>query len=308
MITPEKKAACHSILDACTRQPVAAFFRHNRGRFSTIGPNSDKSNRNTLHLIQKKCPATSALSAAVLGSPAPLRPAKCRPCWRRQRRRPRRRLDRRAATWAAWSARCPALSMHSSIGQTMTCAARACCGPMRRASGCVFRARSAGERLAIIIALPTLDAGATGEGFDSNVTITVEDSGRFFSTPNLDTCWTDVTTNEPLPDTEGTLQCCRQSFLCWPAGRNSTGTRFVDVRDLRFSGVLPTGASNESLRRLSVLALAGCSPQPATLTGNHAGTGQCLRFQPGSRSSMTRGNAFDSMSTWRKPASNGGGG
>lgn len=97
-----------------------------------------------------------------------------------------------------------------------------------------FSGEIGGERLAIIIALPALVAGATGESFDSNVTLTVEGSGRFFSTPNLDTCWTDIESNELLRDhaykVVGGLSCVS------PLGEIN-GVAFVDILNLRFTGV-----------------------------------------------------------------------
>ena len=93
-----------------------------------------------------------------------------------------------------------------------------------------------GERLAFIIALPELHAGETGSEFDSNVTISVEGSGRFFSTPNLDTCWTNIAANEPLSDSAdahilvGSLSCVG------PLGEIN-GDGFVDIRNLKFSGL-----------------------------------------------------------------------
>lgn len=99
-----------------------------------------------------------------------------------------------------------------------------------------FSGEISGERLAIIVALPTLKAGATGEAFDSNVTITVEDSGRFFSTPNVDTCWTDVETNELLADQSVIFNVVGSMSCVAPLGEIN-GAAFVDLRDLRFSGV-----------------------------------------------------------------------
>lgn len=70
------------------------------------------------------------------------------------------------------------------------------CQSMRRPNGEGIRLRFAGEigtqTLAIIIALPKLEPGVSVVESPSTVTATVEDSGRFFSTPNLDICWTDV--------------------------------------------------------------------------------------------------------------------
>jgi len=74
------------------------------------------------------------------------------------------------------------------------------CESMLRPDGQGIRLRFTGdvtgERLAIIIAVPDLQAGEPAVGLPSNVTITVEGSGRFFRTPNLDSCWTDV--NSPI--------------------------------------------------------------------------------------------------------------
>ena len=94
----------------------------------------------------------------------------------------------------------------------------------------------AGERVAIIIAMPDLEAGATGAEFSSNVTITVEGSGRFFSTPNLETCWTDVVKNEPLQDIPGTYVVMGDLYCVGPLGEVN-GDAFVDIRMLRFSSV-----------------------------------------------------------------------
>jgi len=94
----------------------------------------------------------------------------------------------------------------------------------------------AGERMAIIIAMPDLEAGAVGTEFSSNVTITVEGSGRFFSTPNLETCWTDVVKNEPLQDIQDTHNIVGGLYCVGPLGEVN-GDAFVDVRMLRFSSL-----------------------------------------------------------------------
>jgi hypothetical protein len=103
-----------------------------------------------------------------------------------------------------------------------------------------FTGEVSGERLAIIIAMPHLEAGVTGPEFDSIVTITVEGTGRFFSTPNLGSCWTAVSVNGPLADGKhtvaGTLTCVG------PLGEYN-GSAFVDVRDLEFSGIADWNAT-----------------------------------------------------------------
>ena len=94
----------------------------------------------------------------------------------------------------------------------------------------------AGERLAIIIAMPDLDAGETGPEFDSNITISVEGSGRFFSTPNLDTCWTSVAANMPLEGDAGTHTVIGSLTCVGPLGEIN-GDGFVDIRNFKFSGI-----------------------------------------------------------------------
>ena len=93
-----------------------------------------------------------------------------------------------------------------------------------------------GERLAFIIALPELHAGESGSEYDSNVTVSVEGSGRFFSTPNLDTCWTNIAANEPLPDRADTYVVVGNLSCIGPLGEIN-GDGFVDIRNLEFSGI-----------------------------------------------------------------------
>jgi len=92
------------------------------------------------------------------------------------------------------------------------------------------------ERLAIIIAMPALNPGETGNEFDSNVTISVEGSGRFFSSPNLDTCWTDVAVNEPIEEGSHTYNVLGGLTCVGPLGEIN-GDGFVDIQLLKFSGI-----------------------------------------------------------------------
>lgn len=66
-----------------------------------------------------------------------------------------------------------------------------------------FSGRVAGEQLAIIIAIPGLRSDHVDIELPSNVTASVEGSGRFFSTPDLNSCWTDVASQSRLPDDDG---------------------------------------------------------------------------------------------------------
>ena len=114
------------------------------------------------------------------------------------------------------------------------------CESMRRPDDRGVRLRLStdidGERLAIIIAMPELDAGETGAGFDSIVTITVDGSGRFFSTANLGACWTDVAGNEPLDGAGGAHVISGAVSCVGPLGEFN-GDAYVDVQELVFSGI-----------------------------------------------------------------------
>ena len=114
------------------------------------------------------------------------------------------------------------------------------CDSMPRPDAEGIRLRFSGlvgdERLGIIIALPDLHADSPGGEFDSNVTVSVEGSGRFFSTPNLDTCWTVVASNEPLGDQRGTRNIVGSLSCVGPLGEVN-GDGFVDIRNFRFSGI-----------------------------------------------------------------------
>ena len=120
------------------------------------------------------------------------------------------------------------------------------CESMRRPDDRGVRLRFTGdvggERLAIIIAMPELEPGETGSEFDSIVTVTVEGSGRFFSTPNLGACWTDVETNAPLADS-GAAHLVSGSLSCVGPLGEFNGDAYVDVRELRFSGIGDWSAS-----------------------------------------------------------------
>ena len=114
------------------------------------------------------------------------------------------------------------------------------CESMPRPDGEGVRLRFSGdvggERIAFILALPGLDAGASGKEFDSNVTILVEGSGRFFSTPNNNTCWTDIASNTPLTDKADAHNVAGELSCVGPLGEVN-GDGFVDIRELRFSGI-----------------------------------------------------------------------
>ena len=120
------------------------------------------------------------------------------------------------------------------------------CESMRRPDDRGVRLRLSGEvgneRLAIIIAVPELEADETGTEFDSVVTITVVGSGRFFSTANLGACWTDVGKNAPLAGDDGPRIVAGSLTCVGPLGEFN-GDAYVDVRELTFSGIADWNAT-----------------------------------------------------------------
>ncbi len=120
------------------------------------------------------------------------------------------------------------------------------CESMRRPDDDGVRLRFSGhvgsDRLAIIIAIPGLHAGETGAEFDSVVTITVDGSGRFFSTANLGACWTDVEKNTPVAG-DGGPHIVAGNLTCVSPLGEFNGDAYVDVRDLAFSGIADWNAT-----------------------------------------------------------------
>ena len=96
------------------------------------------------------------------------------------------------------------------------------------------------EQLAFIIALPDLKPGQSGKEFASNVTLTVEGSGRFFSNPNMDSCWTDVTSVEQ-PAADGGLHTLTGTLYCVTPLGELNGDSSVSVTELSFASIVDWG-------------------------------------------------------------------
>lgn len=121
------------------------------------------------------------------------------------------------------------------------------CEGMPRPDGNGARLRFAGavadgaHDLAFIIALPDLERGQSGRELASNVTLIAEGRGLFFSTPGLDSCWTDIdtrTTDISSPQwfaVSGTLYCIAPI-------PEVNGMSSVSFEELRFSGRLDWSA------------------------------------------------------------------
>jgi hypothetical protein len=115
------------------------------------------------------------------------------------------------------------------------------CESMPRPNGEGLRLRFSGdvsgERLAIIIAMPGLVAGKSGVEVPSNVTLTVEGSGRFFSTPSLATCWTEMDSQTALTEEEEGYAVVGRLFCIAPLGEVN-GDAAVTIPELSFSTII----------------------------------------------------------------------
>ena len=135
-----------------------------------------------------------------------------------------------------------ATTLYGAISATLDwSAADLNCEGMPRPDNEGARLRLAGvdgdRRIAFIIAIPGLARGTVGSELPSNVTLIEEGQGRFFSTPDLNNCWTDVTRFEALGASTsafavgGTLYCVRPIA-------EVNGSSSVSLAELRFQGLL----------------------------------------------------------------------
>ena len=120
------------------------------------------------------------------------------------------------------------------------------CEGMPRPAGEGARLRFAGRdgerQIAIIIALPALQRGEIGTELSSNVTLIEEGIGRFFSTPDLDNCWTDVTSSVALD--EGASQYAIGGTLyCVQPLAEVNGLSSVSIAEMQFRGLIDWGAT-----------------------------------------------------------------
>lgn len=100
-----------------------------------------------------------------------------------------------------------------------------------------FAGDVAGGRLALIVAIPGLERGTDSKELPSKVTITVEGSGRFFSTPNFDSCWTDIASLAPLAGGEN-LVPINGTLYCVAALGEINGDSAVSIPELTFSTII----------------------------------------------------------------------
>lgn len=122
------------------------------------------------------------------------------------------------------------------------------CDGMPRPDGHGARLRFAGNmaadarRIAVIIAIPDLDRDAIGDEFRSNVTLIAEDSARFFSTPHLDNCLTDIIALRSLDDSGDRFSIDGMLYCVNPLPEVN-GDSSVSIPELHFSGLIDWSSS-----------------------------------------------------------------
>lgn len=96
------------------------------------------------------------------------------------------------------------------------------------------------KTIAIIIALPDLDPAQTAAELPSNVTVIEEGNGRFFSTPDLDNCWSDITDQRAIDDS-GERFTITGTLYCISPLAEVNGASSVSIPELEFSGLIDWG-------------------------------------------------------------------
>ena len=135
-----------------------------------------------------------------------------------------------------------ATTLYGAISTTLDwSAADLTCEGMPRPGNEGARLRLAGvdgeRQIAFIIAIPGLERGITANELPSNVTLIEEGHGRFFSTPDLNNCWTDITTFEALGESTSAYTVGGTLYCLQPIAEVN-GNASVSLREMRFQGLL----------------------------------------------------------------------
>ena len=119
------------------------------------------------------------------------------------------------------------------------------CAGMPRPNGEGARLRFAGQSgdlaIAIIVAMPDLERGSTAQELPSNVTVIEEGSGRFFSTSGLESCGTDIVSQQRIDESSDTYFIAGTLYCIAPLAEVN-GDSSVTVRELQFGGQLDWSA------------------------------------------------------------------
>lgn len=104
-----------------------------------------------------------------------------------------------------------------------------------------FTGEAAGNQLAIILALPELKPGTVGVESPTVVTLTVEGSGRFFSTASAKSCWSDINAQDPVAG-NGDLYTINGTLFCVASLGEINGDAAISIPEMAFRGFVDWGA------------------------------------------------------------------
>lgn len=96
--------------------------------------------------------------------------------------------------------------------------------------------------IAIIIAVPGLQPAKTAAELPSNVTVIQEGSGRFFSTSDLDSCWTDINEQSAIDEHAGRFSIDGRLYCISPLAEVN-GEASISMSELVFSGLIDWNGS-----------------------------------------------------------------
>lgn len=120
------------------------------------------------------------------------------------------------------------------------------CQGMPRPDGAGARLRFSGkvgsddQVLAFIIAIPDLVAGVDAAELPSNVTVIDQSNSQFFSTPDMDSCWTDVEAQWLMEGSDSRYRIDGVLYCIGPLAEVN-GDRSVSIPELSFSGQVDWG-------------------------------------------------------------------
>ena len=229
--------ACHSSFVVTQGQPVAGFFTHIYAHFSAIDPISDTMKADTLHRISNKL--LMAAAALLLVMPlAACQPAAESPVVNEQQPANGERGcgdNGRLST-----------TLYGSIAREISWSAGAFrCESMLRPEGKGVRLRFIGDiaenELSIILALPELRPGATNPESPTVVTLTVDGSGRFFTTPTLESCWSDILAQDPVGAGDSRYAISGTLYCVAPLGEIN-GDAAISIPEMAFRGIVDWSA------------------------------------------------------------------
>ncbi len=214
-------------------QPVAGFFTHIYAHSSAVDSISDSLKADTLHRISKK-PLLWARALLLVMPVVACQEAVHGPALEEEQPAAAQRScggNGRLST-----------TLYGSIAREISWSADALrCESMRRPEGKGVRLRFTGsiaeDELSIILALPELLPGTTHPESPTVVTLTVQGSGRFFTTATLDSCWSDIRAQDPIGNGGSRYDISGTLFCVAPLGEIN-GNAAISIPEMAFRGIV----------------------------------------------------------------------